>query len=127
MLSSHIWSYNRLLKHELKKHELKMQMKLRLQQVFTGQDVPTSESWERHQRGKTCLCCAVAEAGHVLPAAGNTMKALVPLQAKLAQLHRHAEVMMESVLNNPNITEESVKAMAQHERCALLLNVHIWC
>lgn len=39
------------------------------------------------------------------------------LQAKLAQLHRHAEVMLESVLSNPNITEESVKTMAQHERC----------
>lgn len=45
------------------------------------------------------------------------------MQAKLAQLHRHAEVMMESVLNNPNITEESVKAMAQHERCVLHLNM----
>ena len=39
------------------------------------------------------------------------------LQAKLAQLHRHAEVMLESVLNNPNITEESIKTMAQHDRC----------
>ena len=38
------------------------------------------------------------------------------LQAKLAQLHRHAEVMLESVLNNPNITEESIKTMAQHDR-----------
>ena len=26
--------------------------------------------------------------------------------------------MLESVLNNPNITEESIKTMAQHERCA---------
>ena len=48
---------------------------------------------------------------------------MFPLQAKLAQLHRHAEVMMESVLNNPNITEESVKAMAQHERSVLPLNM----
>ena len=47
-----------------------------------------------------------------------------PLQAKLAQLHRHAEVMLESVLNNPNITEESVKAMAQHERCSWLYCCH---
>ncbi|CAK0764240.1 hypothetical protein CVIRNUC_003138 [Coccomyxa viridis] len=41
------------------------------------------------------------------------------IQAKLAQLHRHAEVMLESVLNNPNITEESIKTMAQHDREAL--------
>lgn len=45
-------------------------------------------------------------------------------QAKLAQLHRHAEVMLDSVLNNPNITEESVKAMAQHERCAFQVYTH---
>ena len=46
------------------------------------------------------------------------------MQAKLAQLHRHAEVMLDSVLNNPNITEESVKAMAQHERCVLQMGIH---
>lgn len=38
------------------------------------------------------------------------------IQAKLQQLHQHAEIMLDSVLKNPNITDESVKQMAQHER-----------
>ncbi len=38
------------------------------------------------------------------------------IHAKLQQLHRHAEVMLESVLQNPNITEESIRTMAQHEK-----------
>lgn len=42
------------------------------------------------------------------------------MQAKLAQLHRHAEVMLDSVLNNPNVTADTVKAMAQEERCATI-------
>lgn len=44
------------------------------------------------------------------------------IHAKLQQLHQHAEAMLESVLQNPNITEESVRQMAQHEKyvCAFL-------
>ena len=35
--------------------------------------------------------------------------------------------MLESVLNNPNITEESIKTMAQHERCAQRSpGLHTW-
>ncbi|CAL8467683.1 g7221 [Coccomyxa elongata] len=41
------------------------------------------------------------------------------IHAKLQQLHHHAEAMLESVLQNPNITEESVRQMAQHEKDAL--------
>jgi hypothetical protein len=38
------------------------------------------------------------------------------IHAKLQQLHQHAQLMLDSVLNNPNITEDAVKQMAQHEK-----------
>ena len=66
----------------------------------------------------TLTCTALAKAGFRVMDKAQRRGSNLPLQAKLAQLHRHAEVMLESVLNNPNITEESVKAMAQHERCS---------
>lgn len=38
------------------------------------------------------------------------------IHAKLQQLLEHAQIMVDSVLNNPNITEESIRQMAQHEK-----------
>ncbi|KAK9909935.1 hypothetical protein WJX75_009692 [Coccomyxa subellipsoidea] len=47
------------------------------------------------------------------------------IQAKLQQLHQHAEIMLDSVLKNPNITEESYKLMAQHEKDALQTRIDL--
>ncbi len=38
------------------------------------------------------------------------------IHAKLQLLLDHAQIMVDSVLSNPNITEESVRQMAQHEK-----------